>query len=57
MTQSQLLSIVTRLNRDVNVHGILVQLPLPDAIDAEVITDAIDAAKDVDGYRCRFSAH
>ena len=49
-TQSQLLTRVRLLNKDASVHGILVQLPLPDGIDVEVITDAIDVSKDVDGF-------
>ena len=48
-TQAELLALVDRLNRDPLVHGILVQLPLPAAIDSAVILDAIDPEKDVDG--------
>jgi len=49
-TQRELLDLVLRLNADSAVHGILVQLPLPKAIDATVVLDAIDPAKDVDGF-------
>ena len=49
-TQAQLLDVVNKLNRDPAVHGILVQLPLPDTIDAQTIIAAIDPAKDVDGF-------
>ena len=48
-TQAELLALVGRLNADPLVHGILVQLPLPAAIDAAVVIDAIDPDKDVDG--------
>ena len=48
-TQAELLALVGRLNADPAVHGILVQLPLPAAIDAAVVIDAIDPDKDVDG--------
>jgi methylenetetrahydrofolate dehydrogenase (NADP+) / methenyltetrahydrofolate cyclohydrolase len=48
--QSALLALVQALNVDRDVHGILVQLPLPPAIDPKVILDSIDAAKDVDGF-------
>lgn len=48
-TQSELLALVGELNRDASVHGILVQLPLPKAIDAEAIVRALDPRKDVDG--------
>ncbi|HEX2113880.1 MAG TPA: bifunctional methylenetetrahydrofolate dehydrogenase/methenyltetrahydrofolate cyclohydrolase FolD [Alphaproteobacteria bacterium] len=48
--QSELLSLVNRLNTDPNVDGILVQLPLPAHIDAQAVIDAIDPAKDVDGF-------
>jgi methylenetetrahydrofolate dehydrogenase (NADP+)/methenyltetrahydrofolate cyclohydrolase len=49
-TQDQLLRIIDDLNADPAVHGILVQLPLPDAIDENRITRAIDPAWDVDGF-------
>ncbi len=48
-TQTELLALVGRLNADPAVHGILVQLPLPAAIDAALVIDAIDPDKDVDG--------
>ncbi|QPC44400.1 bifunctional methylenetetrahydrofolate dehydrogenase/methenyltetrahydrofolate cyclohydrolase FolD [Kaustia mangrovi] len=48
--QAELLALVERLNRDPEVHGILVQLPLPDQIDTAKVLDAIDPAKDVDGF-------
>jgi methylenetetrahydrofolate dehydrogenase (NADP+)/methenyltetrahydrofolate cyclohydrolase len=44
------LSIIYALNSDKTVHGILVQLPLPDHIDEEEVLSAIDPAKDVDGF-------
>jgi methylenetetrahydrofolate dehydrogenase (NADP+)/methenyltetrahydrofolate cyclohydrolase len=50
ITEHQLLGIVHKLNQDHTVDGILVQLPLPDSIDAIKITQAIDPAKDVDGF-------
>ncbi len=49
-TQQELLALVDRLNRDPSVHGILVQLPLPDAIDEQAVLDAIAPAKDADGF-------
>ncbi|MER2519786.1 MAG: bifunctional methylenetetrahydrofolate dehydrogenase/methenyltetrahydrofolate cyclohydrolase FolD [Bdellovibrionales bacterium] len=49
-TQALLLDTVERLNRDPSVHGILVQLPLPKAIDPQAVIAAIDPAKDVDGF-------
>ncbi len=48
-SQEELLSLVGRLNGDAQVHGLLVQLPLPPHIDAHRVVDAIDPAKDVDG--------
>ncbi len=50
MSQAELLALVTKLNADKEVHGILVQLPLPKQIDAQAIINAIDPAKDVDGF-------
>jgi methylenetetrahydrofolate dehydrogenase (NADP+)/methenyltetrahydrofolate cyclohydrolase len=49
-TEAELLALVAELNKDPNVHGILVQLPLPRQIDAHNIISAIDPAKDVDGF-------
>ena len=48
-SEAEVLRVVTALNRDPGVHGILVQLPLPDAIDPARVVLAIDPAKDVDG--------
>lgn len=48
-TPEALLEVVHTLNDDPNVHGILVQLPLPKHIDTNIIVDAIDVKKDVDG--------
>jgi methylenetetrahydrofolate dehydrogenase (NADP+)/methenyltetrahydrofolate cyclohydrolase len=48
-TEEQLLSLVDELNRDPDVDGILVQLPVPEQIDPDRIVAAIDPAKDVDG--------
>ena len=45
-----LLTLVRGLNDDADVHGILVQLPLPPQISADAVIDAIDPAKDVDGF-------
>lgn len=49
-TTAELLSIVTRLNQSESVDGILIQLPLPKQIDESTILEAVDPAKDVDGF-------
>lgn len=49
-TERELLSIVEQLNADPQVHGILVQLPLPAHIDADKVIQAITPHKDVDGF-------
>jgi methylenetetrahydrofolate dehydrogenase (NADP+) / methenyltetrahydrofolate cyclohydrolase len=49
-SEAELLSVVARLNADPEVDGILVQLPLPPQIDAAKVIEAIDPAKDVDGF-------
>lgn len=49
-TQVQLLELVARLNADAQVHGILVQLPLPRQIDESAIVRAVTPLKDVDGF-------
>ncbi|MFN8683395.1 bifunctional methylenetetrahydrofolate dehydrogenase/methenyltetrahydrofolate cyclohydrolase FolD [Paracoccus sp. P2] len=48
--QTDLLTLIARLNADASVNGILVQLPLPGHMDAEAVINAIDPAKDVDGF-------
>jgi methylenetetrahydrofolate dehydrogenase (NADP+)/methenyltetrahydrofolate cyclohydrolase len=50
ITTSELLALVGELNRRDDVDGILVQMPLPPQVDAKRILDAIDPAKDVDGF-------
>jgi len=50
LSESDLLARVAELNRDPLIHGILVQLPLPAHIDAHKVIEAIDPAKDVDGF-------
>lgn len=49
-SQQKLLKLIRELNADRNVHGILVQLPLPPQIDEQVIINAISPKKDVDGF-------
>lgn len=49
-TQAELLALIAELNADAGIHGILVQLPLPAAIDANAVLDAISPDKDVDGF-------
>lgn len=48
--QADLLALIDRLNGDDTVHGILVQLPLPDHIEEQAVIDAVDPNKDVDGF-------
>jgi methylenetetrahydrofolate dehydrogenase (NADP+)/methenyltetrahydrofolate cyclohydrolase len=50
VSEADLLALVSRLNSDPVVHGILVQLPLPAHIDAQKVVAAIDPRKDVDGF-------
>ena len=49
LSQQDLIAEIERLNADPNMHGILVQLPLPDGFDEEATILAIDPAKDADG--------
>lgn len=49
-SEAELLGLVAQLNADPAVDGILVQLPLPKQIDAQKVIEAIDPAKDVDGF-------
>ena len=56
-SQDALLVALARLNGDPELHGILVQLPLPDHIDPAAVIDAIDPAKDVDGFHVINAGH
>lgn len=49
-SEEDLLVLIESLNADPAVHGILVQLPLPDHLDSDLVINAIDPAKDVDGF-------
>ena len=50
LTEAALLNRIDALNQDTSIHGILVQLPLPEHIDAQKVIEAISPAKDVDGF-------
>ena len=50
LSEADLLARVDALNKDPSIHGILVQLPLPQHIDAQKVIEAIAPAKDVDGF-------
>ncbi|MEL6522100.1 MAG: bifunctional methylenetetrahydrofolate dehydrogenase/methenyltetrahydrofolate cyclohydrolase FolD [Pseudomonadota bacterium] len=50
VTEQTLLDLVGQLNADPEIHGILVQLPLPDHLNSELVINSIDPAKDVDGF-------
>lgn len=49
-SQDELLALVDKLNKQDNIHGILVQLPLPKHIEEKAVIDAISPVKDVDGF-------
>ena len=48
--EAELLALIAALNVDKKIHGILVQLPLPGHLDSDLVINAIDPAKDVDGF-------
>ena len=50
ITQEELLNVIKKLNSDSNIHGILVQIPLPKHLDEKEIIETIDFRKDVDGF-------
>jgi methylenetetrahydrofolate dehydrogenase (NADP+)/methenyltetrahydrofolate cyclohydrolase len=50
-SEAELRALIDRLNADADVHGILVQLPLPRGINGTAIIDCIDPRKDVDGFQ------
>ena len=49
-SQDELMQLISQLNLDTSVHGILVQLPLPVQINSDAVLEAIDPSKDVDGF-------
>ena len=49
-SETDLLALIDRLNEDPEIHGILVQLPLPKHLDEDLVINSIDPAKDVDGF-------
>ncbi|MDJ0637553.1 MAG: bifunctional methylenetetrahydrofolate dehydrogenase/methenyltetrahydrofolate cyclohydrolase FolD [Paracoccaceae bacterium] len=49
-SEADLLALIDQLNQDPAIHGILVQLPLPDHLNEDLVINAIDPAKDVDGF-------
>ena len=49
-SEEDLLALIAQLNADPAVHGILVQLPLPDHLNSDLVINSIDPAKDVDGF-------
>lgn len=50
VSEEELISLVNRLNDDAQIHGLLVQLPLPKHINEDRVIDTIDVKKDVDGF-------
>lgn len=48
-TQAEIVALVTRLNKDAAIHGIMIQEPLPKGIDEAAVKDALSPAKDIDG--------
>jgi methylenetetrahydrofolate dehydrogenase (NADP+)/methenyltetrahydrofolate cyclohydrolase len=48
--EAELLALIDQLNKDPEIHGILVQLPLPEHLNEDLVINAIDPAKDVDGF-------
>ena len=50
VSEAEVIAMVEQLNADPAIHGILVQLPLPDHMDSEIVINTIDPAKDVDGF-------
>jgi methylenetetrahydrofolate dehydrogenase (NADP+)/methenyltetrahydrofolate cyclohydrolase len=50
ISEADLLALIAELNADPAVHGILVQLPLPEHLDEDLVINSIDPSKDVDGF-------
>ncbi|MCK5854766.1 MAG: bifunctional methylenetetrahydrofolate dehydrogenase/methenyltetrahydrofolate cyclohydrolase FolD [Sulfurovaceae bacterium] len=50
ITQEEIINIITMMNNNPHIHGILIQLPLPSHIDTDKLLEVIDPIKDVDGF-------
>lgn len=50
VSEAEVIAMVEKLNADPAIHGILVQLPLPDHMNSDIVINTIDPAKDVDGF-------
>jgi methylenetetrahydrofolate dehydrogenase (NADP+)/methenyltetrahydrofolate cyclohydrolase len=50
ITQDELLDTINRINQNPNIHGLLIQLPLPKHIDPTIVLEAVTPQKDVDGF-------
>ncbi len=50
IAESELLDTIKRINQNPNIHGLLIQLPLPKHIDTTKVLEAVDPSKDVDGF-------
>ena len=50
ISEANLLKLIRKLNNDVRIHGIIVQLPLPEHIDEKAVINVVDPQKDVDGF-------
>jgi len=50
VSEKELIELIQKLNAQANIHGILVQLPLPDGIDEHKVINSVDPRKDVDGF-------
>lgn len=48
--QEELMDLIKQTNEDPSIHGVIVQLPLPDHLDSQKVMDAIDPKKDIDGF-------
>ncbi|MGX7348667.1 bifunctional 5,10-methylenetetrahydrofolate dehydrogenase/5,10-methenyltetrahydrofolate cyclohydrolase [Dolosicoccus paucivorans] len=49
-TQEELMHLIQQTNEDPSIHGVIVQLPLPDHLDSQKVMDGIDPKKDIDGF-------
>ncbi|MCK5547688.1 MAG: bifunctional 5,10-methylenetetrahydrofolate dehydrogenase/5,10-methenyltetrahydrofolate cyclohydrolase, partial [Thermoplasmata archaeon] len=57
ISESELIELIERLNRDEKTHGILVQLPLPEGMDKDKVLSAVSPGKDIDGFHaCNLGA-
>ena len=55
VSEIKIINEIAKMNKNPDIHGILVQLPLPPHIDEEIVLSSVDIKKDVDGFNTKYA--